>query len=57
MFRRLFALEATAFRVQLDELRHLAHDAESQVAETARELFSISRHAAPSGIWNFRSPV
>ncbi len=57
MFRRLFTLEASVFREQLDELRHRVEDAESQITETAREMLAIGRHTYSRGVWNFRSPV
>ena len=57
MFRRLFNLEATLFREQLDELRNCVEDAEVQITETARDLLAISRQTYSRGVWNFRSPV
>ena len=57
MFRRLFTLELSAFREQFDDLRHLAANAEDQIAETAREVLAVSRHTASLGIWHLRRPV
>ena len=57
MFRRLFTLEATAFRDQLEELRHRVSGAEGQITETARDLLAIGRETASHGIWNLRRPV
>ena len=57
MFRRLFALESTAFRDQLEDLRHRVADAEGHIAETARDLLAIGRDTASHGVWNLRRPV
>ena len=56
MFRRLFTLEVSMLREQLDDLRLKVEGAEREVADTARELLAIGRHTYSRGIWNFRSP-
>ncbi len=57
MFRRLFNLEVTALRTQLDDLRQQVEHAENHIAESARELLAINRDSRSPGIWNLRSPV
>ncbi len=56
MFRRLFTLELIALRDQLDQLRHIAQEAEGSIADTARDVLAIKRHAGSPGIWNLRLP-
>jgi hypothetical protein len=57
MFRRLFNLEVSALRDQVEDFRHRVENAETQLADTARELLAINRDSRSPGIWNFRSPV
>ena len=57
MFRRLFNLEVSALRTQLDDLRHRVEQAEDQLADTARDLLAVNRDNRSPVIWNLRRPV
>lgn len=57
MFRRLLALEVSAIRNQLEELRRGVEDEGAAIGAATRELFASTREIAQPGIWTLRRPL